>query len=144
MSKQPQRVSKLSKEDFNTWVEYLATGKIEDEEHAKQLSRLGKREANLEDLSSLINVMTKRNDNYVSAIIERNEILERVVRKMGATDDQFREARAEYDDELKNIQEQVKKSKEELEKKQQEKSDENSKDNKVVDLEEVKDDKEDE
>lgn len=144
MSKQPQRVSKLSKEDFNTWVEYLATGKIEDEEHAKQLSRLGKREANLEDLSSLINVMTKRNDNYVSAIIERNEILERVVRKMGATDDQFREARAEYDDELKNIQEQVKKSKEELEKKQQEKSDENSKDNKVVDLEEAKDAKEDE
>ena len=144
MSKQPQRVSKLSKEDFNTWVEYLATGNIEDEEHAKQLSRLGKREANLEDLSSLINVMTKRNDNYVSAIIERNEILERVVRKMGATDDQFREARAEYDDELKNIQEQVKKSKEELEKKQQEKSDENSKDNKVVDLEEAKDAKEDE
>lgn len=123
MKEQIKNVNKMSNEDFETWAEYIITGKIEDTNHAKRLSRISKRALNIEDISKLMNFLLKRTDGYVTALMERNEILERVIRKAGATEDDFKEARAEYDDELKRLQEQVKADKEKLQKKSEDEPD---------------------
>lgn len=122
MSKQPKRVeNELSDEDMKIWTEYLSTGKVKDEEHQKQLARLAKRQVNLADVAQIVDFMSRRNDGYISHIIEQNAILDRLVTRLGATEEMRKEAKAEYDEEMEDLKEQIeeysKKLKEEKEKK---------------------------
>lgn len=123
MSEQPKRVeNELSDEDMKLWTEYLSTGKVKDEEHQKQLARLAKRQVNLADVAQIVDFMSRRNDGYISHIIEQNAILDRLVTRLGATEEMRKEAKAEYDEEMKDLKEQIeeysKKLKEEKEKKE--------------------------
>lgn len=112
MSKQPKRSAQISEHDIRTWTEYVATGTVENEKHAKELVRLGKRSINLADATAIVDFMTRRNDGYISAIIERNAIIEKVLAKVGATENMFKEAQAEYEKELEQVQELIKGAKE--------------------------------
>lgn len=109
MSKNPKNVQhELTKEDMQTYVQYLMTGQVNDETHAKQLKRLSNRSVNLADVATLVMFLNKKNDGYISSIIEEHAIMAKILTKLGATDDIKREARAEYEDELKAYQDQIK------------------------------------
>lgn len=104
MSKEPKRTANISEQDIRKWTEYVATGRVEDSAHAKELVRLGKRSVNLADVTSVVDFMCRRNDGYISKIIERNAIMEKVLARVGATDEMFAEATNEYEKELAEIE----------------------------------------
>lgn len=104
MSKQPKRTGNLSKQDIRKWTEYLATGRVHD---AKELARLSQRAVNLADVATIVDFMTRRNDGYISSLIEQNATYDKVLRKLGATDEMFAEATAKYNEELAEVQKQI-------------------------------------
>lgn len=114
MSKKAKRVGFISEEDMRTWTEYLATGRVHDKNHAKQLERLSKRDISLGDVATVVDFMSRRNDGYITALIEQNSVNEKLLNKLGVTDEMRNEAKAEYEVELKQAQEEIKKLQEEL------------------------------
>lgn len=114
MSKKAKRVGFISEEDMRTWTEYLATGRVHDKNHAKQLERLSKRDISLGDVATIVDFMSRRNDGYITALIEQNSVNEKLLNKLGVTDKMRNEAKAEYEVELKQAQEEIKKLQEEL------------------------------
>lgn len=114
MSKKAKRVGFISEEDMRTWTEYLATGRVHDKNHAKQLERLSKRDVSLGDVATIVDFMSRRNDGYITALIEQNSVNEKLFNKLGVTDEMRNEAKAEYEVELKQAQEEIKKLQEEL------------------------------
>jgi len=114
MSKKTKRVGFISEEDMRTWTEYLATGHVHDKNHAKQLERLSKRDISLGDVATVVDFMSRRNDGYITALIEQNSVNEKLFNKLGVTDKMRNEAKAEYEVELKQAQEEIKKLQEEL------------------------------
>ena len=114
MSKKAKRVGFISEEDMRTWTEYLATGRVHDKNHAKQLERLSKRDISLGDVATVVDFMSRRNDGYITALIEQNSVNEKLLNKLGVTDKMRNEAKAEYEVELKQAQEEIKKLQEEL------------------------------
>lgn len=114
MSKKTKRVGFISEEDMRTWTEYLATGRVHDKNHAKQLERLSKRDISLGDVATIVDFMSRRNDGYITALIEQNSVNEKLLNKLGVTDEMRNEAKAEYEVELKQAQEEIKKLQEEL------------------------------
>lgn len=129
MSKQPKRVeNELSDEDMKIWTEYLSTGKVKDEEHQKQLARLAKRQVNLADVAQIVDFMSRRNDGYISHIIEQNAILDRLVTRLGATEEMRKEAKAEYDEEMEDLKEQIEEYSKKLKEEKEEKEEKEKKD----------------
>lgn len=114
MSKKTKRVGFISEEDMRTWTEYLATGRVHDKNHAKQLERLSKRDISLGDVATIVDFMSRRNDGYITALIEQNSVNEKLFNKLGVTDEMRNEAKAEYEVELKQAQEEIKKLQEDL------------------------------
>lgn len=114
MSKKAKRVGFISEEDMRTWTEYLATGRVHDKNHAKQLERLSKRDISLGDVATIVDFMSRRNDGYITALIEQNSVNEKLLNKLGVTEEMRNEAKAEYEVELKQAQEEIKKLQEEL------------------------------
>lgn len=107
MTKKSIKPENISVEDMQVWTEYIATGVVHDENHAKQLTRLGKRSINLADVSTIVDFMSRRNDGYISGLIEQIGVLDKVIAKLGATEDMRKEAMAEYDKELTALQAEV-------------------------------------
>lgn len=107
MSKKTVKPENISVEDMQVWTEYLATGAVQDDNHAKQLTRLGKRAVNLADVATIVDFMARRNDGFITALIEQNGIHEKILNKLGATNEVWDEAKKEYNEELEAIQAEV-------------------------------------
>lgn len=100
MSKKTVKPESISVEDMQVWTEYLATRAVHDEAHAKQLTRLGKRSINLADVATIVDFMVRRNDGFISGLVEEVTIHAKVLDKLGATKEMWKEAKAEFDAEL--------------------------------------------
>lgn len=107
MSKKQVHPENISVEDMQVWTEYLATGTVQDDNHAKQLTRLGKRAVNLADVATIVDFMARRNDGFITALIEQNGTHEKILNKLGATNEVWDEAKKEYNEELDAIQAEV-------------------------------------
>lgn len=107
MSKKQVHPENISVEDMQVWTEYLATGTVQDDNHAKQLTRLGKRAVNLADVATIVDFMARRNDGFITALIEQNGIHEKILNMLGATNEVWDEAKKEYNEELDAIQAEV-------------------------------------
>lgn len=107
MSKKQVKPENISTEDMQVWTEYLATGAVHDENHAKQLTRLGKRSINLADVSFIVDFISRRNDGFISQIIEQNGIYEKLFKQLGITEEHKKVAKAEYDEDVVAFQKEL-------------------------------------
>ncbi|AZU99968.1 hypothetical protein vBEfaHEF1TV_124 [Enterococcus phage vB_EfaH_EF1TV] len=108
-SKRNKRIGELSEADMRVWAEWLATGQVHDKNHQKQLERLSKRSVSLSDVTTIVEFMGKRNDGYISSLIEQQAVFDNLLTKLGVTEENRLEAKAEYEKELNAIQEKIQK-----------------------------------
>lgn len=139
MNNKTNHTAHISEDDMRKWTEYLATGKVHDKNHKKQLERLSKREVSLGDVTTIIDFMSRRNDGYISSLIEQNAINEKLLNALGVTKKMREKAKKEYEKELADIQKEIEKAKEELMKTMKKKNEEKADtDKKVTDDKKVK------
>lgn len=108
-TKRNKRIGELSEADMRVWAEWLATGMVHDKNHQKQLERLSNRSVSLADVTTIVEFMGKRNDGYISSLIEQIAVFEKLLTKLGVTEKDQLEAKAEYEKELNAIQEKIQK-----------------------------------
>ena len=101
-------------DDFASYLNYVISGQVESKEHAETLSRTSKRNATLSDATILAQVVLKAAEQKITQLMERVQIQEMVLHKLGATTEMFEEAADEYDAKIAQMQEQLQKQAEEL------------------------------
>nr|DAI05898.1 MAG TPA: hypothetical protein [Herelleviridae sp.] len=114
MNKQQKRIGALSEEDMKVWAEWLVTGNVKDEKHKKQLERLSNRSVTLADVSTVVDFMGRRNDGYISSLVEQTAITEKLFNRLGITPEIRQEVKEEYEKELEELQKQIKENYKEL------------------------------
>lgn len=117
MSKQSKRVKRigaLSEADMRVWAEWLATGQVHDSNHQKQLERLSDRSVTLADVSTVVDFMGRRNDGYISSLVEQSAVTDKLLEKLGVTPEMRTEAKTEYDNELEALQKEIQENYKEL------------------------------
>lgn len=108
----------ISQEDMETYLTYLLTGNVEDENHAKELRRLSRRTVNVSDVTVLLKAMTHKQDKSITQVMEALQIQQNVLEELGANDEMFKKAEERYTKDVEELRKQV----EEYNKKKQEKT----------------------
>lgn len=96
MSNQTKNQAPISKQDMHTYLNYLLSGEVKDEKHAKELNRLSRRKVTLSDATVLTRVMMSQQDNTITQLMDAIQIQNKVLEKLGATEEMFNEAQEEY------------------------------------------------
>jgi len=98
----------MSQEDMQEYLTYILSGKVEDEKHAKKLRRLTRRTTNMSDVTVVIKAFMYKQEKTITQLMEAVHIQQKVLDKLGATDEMFKEAEKEYTEEIKELQKQIK------------------------------------
>lgn len=104
----PKSQDPISKEDLHTFLTYVLSHQVKDQKHAKELRRLSRRTTTLSDVVVVFQTLMKQQDRMITQLMDAIQIQQRVLEKLGASDDMFKEAQDEYNEELKEMQEKLK------------------------------------
>lgn len=98
----------ISSNDMKTYLNYVLTNHVESSKHAKDLKRLSRRTTTLSDVTVLFRVLTKHQEKLTTQLMDAVQIQQRVLERLGATDEMFNEAQSEYEKEIEEMREQIK------------------------------------
>ncbi|ATN94362.1 hypothetical protein BSP9_013 [Bacillus phage BSP9] len=90
----------ISAQDLNVYFNYLITQHVDNEKHAKQINRLSRRTTTLSDVAVVFNKLVEHQEQKITQLMERVRKQEKVLRKLGATDEMFAEVDKEYEEEI--------------------------------------------
>lgn len=106
-----QSQDSISQDDMRLFLNFVLGAKqVENELEAKQLKRLYKRKANLGDVVTVFRAMTHMQDRLINQLIVSKQVQQRVLSKLGATDEMFKVAQLEYKKELEETTEELEKN----------------------------------
>lgn len=114
----------ISVEDLHEYLTFVLTNQVKDRKHAKELQRLSRRTVTLSDVVTILKALTQHQDDAIVQLMDKIQIQELVLLRLGATEEIFKEAKEEYADILKAQQEALKAQIEALKAMQEEKADE--------------------
>lgn len=83
--------------DLEKFLTYASQGDAATEKERKFLHLMSRRTVNVSDVMSLFNVMNQRTSNLMTQLMDVVQIHKRVLSKVGATDEMYKEAEAEYE-----------------------------------------------
>lgn len=106
MTKKNKQVKKplTREEELSLFLNYMITGKVENESHAQLLNRVAKRSASISEAAMTAKAQAISIDNKLTQIMEVVQIQNIVLQKLGATEEMFAEAEAEYNEDVKKVQ----------------------------------------
>lgn len=108
MTNKENKVRGISDKDLEKWLEFAVSGVVTSVAHEKELKRLASSKVNLGDVTSVVDFLGRRNEGYTSMVIERLSVLEIALKnKIGLTDEEIKEATAEYNENLTKFQAEV-------------------------------------
>lgn len=114
----------ISLEELSTYLTYATTKKFKDVAHAQQIKDISRRTTTMADVTTVARVLLREHENIIENLIEIVQVQERVLLKIGATEDTFKEAEKEYKLELEKVRKQLEKEQQEKEKTEGNKGDE--------------------
>lgn len=120
----PKNKDPIRTEELQTYLEYVLTGEVKDEKHAKDLKRLSRRTTTLSDVVTVAQVLLKQQERLITSLIDANQIHHNILKKLGMTDEMFQEANDEYNETIKAAMEDLKRKMEEKGKEDSKKEDE--------------------
>jgi hypothetical protein len=97
----------MSKEDLQTYLNYVLTNEVKDEKHAKELSRLSKRTVTLSDVTVLFKVLNNATQQQMTQMMDVIQIQNRILDLLGATEEMFTQAEDEYNEQLNAMRKQL-------------------------------------
>jgi hypothetical protein len=97
----------MSKEDLQTYLNYVLTNEVKDEKHAKELSRLSKRTVTLSDVTVLFKVLNNTTQQQMTQMMDVIQIQNRILDLLGATEEMFTQAEDEYNEQLNAMRKQL-------------------------------------
>jgi hypothetical protein len=105
----------ISQEDMSTYLNYLLTGEVKDDKHAKDLRKLSRRTVTLSDVTVLVKVMMQHQDKTITQLMDAVQIQSRVLEKLGATDEIFEAAQKDYNKVIADMQKELEAKQKEVE-----------------------------
>jgi hypothetical protein len=102
-----ENVQPLSAEDMKMYAHYVMTGKLESEKDRKKLERISQKPATLRDVTLLSRYIQSMQKELNIQLIDWFSIQKKVLHKMGATDEMFQEAEAEYNADIEETRKQM-------------------------------------
>lgn len=87
----------INEKDYLVYLNYLLTGKVKNQEEADKINELSKRIITLSDAAILVKTLMLQLDDKLTQVMEVAQIQHIVLKKLGATEDMFKEAKEEYD-----------------------------------------------
>ncbi|QQO40574.1 hypothetical protein 000TH008_146 [Bacillus phage 000TH008] len=112
----------ISMEDLQDYFRFVVHKDVKDEKHAKKIKRISRRVITMSDATMLYKALDQYQENLIGLLMETISVQESVLRKLGATDDMFKEAAEEYTKaveetvkEQTEVQEKLEAAKEEME-----------------------------
>jgi hypothetical protein len=93
---------------------------VADEKAAKRIKRLAKRTVTVTDVVAIVKGLTSHHDQFITQLMDKAQIQERVLVKLGATDEMIQEATKEYYEELNAKREELLAAQKSLETKEEE------------------------
>jgi endonuclease III len=100
--------------DLQEALTYAVTEQVADEKSAKRIKRVAKQTTNVTDVVAIVKAMTSHQDQYITQLIDKVQIHERVLTKLGATPEMIQEATKEYYGELQAKREELLAAQEQL------------------------------
>jgi hypothetical protein len=94
-------------DDFATYLNYVLTGQVESREHAAVVSRTSKRTATLADATILAKIMIGQMDQKMTQLMEVIQVQQKVLEKLGATDEMLQAAEDEYNAQVEEMRKQL-------------------------------------
>lgn len=98
----------ISLNDLKAYLDFLVTQQVKDEKDFKRVNRTAKRTVTVSDVVILAKAITTQQDFAITQLIDKLQVQDRVLRKLGATDELIAEAEAEYDTVLKEREKAIK------------------------------------
>jgi hypothetical protein len=90
----------VKQEDLHKFLEYVMTGQVQDEKHAKWLNKMSRRTVTLSDITVVAQVINDRNSQLLTSVMSMIQIQSAVLKKLGATDEMIAEAEKEYNESI--------------------------------------------
>lgn len=100
--------------DLQEALTYAVTEQVADEKSAKRIKRVAKQTTNVTDVVAIVKAMTGHQDQYITQLIDKVQIHERVLAKLGAKPEMIQEATKEYYGELQAKREELLAAQEQL------------------------------
>ena len=97
----------MSKEDLQTYMNYVLTNEVKDEKHAKELKRLANRTITLSDATIVAKVLNNATQQQLTQIMDVVQIQNRILDLLGATEEMFTQAETEYSEQLNQMRKQL-------------------------------------
>ncbi|AMQ66631.1 hypothetical protein BH753_gp149 [Bacillus phage Shbh1] len=110
----------ISAEDLQEFGTYLITRQLRDEKHAKDIRRLSRRTTTLSDVAVVCEYLMNKHEQITTTMMEVIQVQQKVLEKLGATDEMFRQAKEEYNQIIQDVAKSIEQEKEALAKKLEE------------------------
>jgi len=120
MTKHVNSQDPIKTKDLQEVLTYAVTQEVADEKAAKRIKRLAKRTVTVTDVVAIVKGMTAHHDQFITQLMDKVQIQERVLIKLGATDETIQEATKEYYEELNAKREELLAAQKSLETKEEE------------------------
>lgn len=116
MTNKDNQVTSISTQDLEKWVQFIMGGVVESKQDEAMLNRLRKRQVNVGDVTVLTQALTHNHEVYIQQLVEQNAVMQILLdKKLDITEDEVKEAKAEYDKQLETFYAQINAQEEELE-----------------------------
>lgn len=102
----------MSKEDLYKYLTFVLTQNVKDEKEAKELRRLSRRVVTMSDVTVLFETLSREQERMVTQVMGAVQVQQRVLEKLGATDEMFKEAQDEYNKDIEEMTKQLQKESE--------------------------------
>lgn len=116
MTNKDNQVTSISTQDLEKWVQFIMGGVVESKQDEAMLNRLRKRQVNVGDVTVLAQALTHNHEVYIQQLVEQNAVMQILLdKKLNITEDEVKEAKAEYDKQLETFYAQISAQEEEQE-----------------------------
>jgi hypothetical protein len=86
--------------DLKRFLQFALSGHVENEKEVKLLKRTSRTVVTANDVIVMFNALNQRHDQAITQLMDVVQVQGRVLEKLGATDEMFKEAETEYENEL--------------------------------------------
>jgi hypothetical protein len=90
----------IKTKDLERFLKFAVSGHVENEKDVKHIKRTSRTTVTVNDVIVLFKALTQRQEQSITQLMDVVQIQDRVLAKLGATDELYAEAEAEYEAEL--------------------------------------------
>jgi hypothetical protein len=90
----------IKTKDLERFLKFAVSGHVENEKDVKLLKRTSRTTVTANDVIVMFNALNQRHDQAITQLMDVVQIQDRVLEKLGATDEIYKQAEAEYEEEL--------------------------------------------